>query len=48
MVAEAAPKSKAAEALAALAQVLLGQEKQAKPKSSSLGFLNQLPFMRKK
>jgi pilus assembly protein CpaE len=48
MVASAAPKSKAAESLAALSQVLLGQEKQAKPKGFSLGILSKLPLMRKK
>jgi pilus assembly protein CpaE len=48
MVAESAPKSKAAEMLSALSQILLGQEKQAKPKASPLGFLSKLPLMRKK
>jgi pilus assembly protein CpaE len=46
MLAEISPKSKPAEAIAQLAQVLMGQEKQVKAAKSSL--LGKLSFSRKK
>lgn len=49
MLFEVAPKSKAAEAIAGLAQILAGTEKQAKPAKFSLSpFLDKLPLLRKK
>jgi pilus assembly protein CpaE len=46
MLAEVSAKAKAAEAVAALAQMLLGQEKPAKPAKFSLPFAGK--FLRKK
>jgi len=49
MLFEVAPKSKAAEAIAGLAQILAGTEKQVKPAKFSLSpFLDKLPLLRKK
>jgi pilus assembly protein CpaE len=48
MIFEVAPKSKAAEAMAGLAQVLAGTEKPAKAGKSSMSILNKFPLLRKK
>ncbi len=49
MLFEVAPKSKAVEAIAGLAQILAGAEKQVKPARFSLSpFLDKLPLLRKK
>jgi pilus assembly protein CpaE len=49
MLFEVAPKCKAVEAIAGLAQILAGTEKQVKPAKFSLSpFLDKLPLLRKK